>query len=1050
MMESKRLDKDKSKSGHNIIAFVREDCPYSSRLIKELNEGQSKAVGYTDGPLLILAGPGSGKTLTITEKVVNLTKNGISPDRILALTFSEKAAGEMQERIEKEIGARNNITVSTFHSYCNELIREFFLYARINHNVKLVSKEHSHVWGIVNIDSFGFKNIVIPSNHYDLITSLFEGVSQMRDHLVSPSDLQDYIDNRLASEPDVDEEQKSELLILSDLTKFFEHYQRYKADNNFIDYDDMINIACDLLAKNEVIRKQVIKRYDYVLVDEFQDTNYAQLYLINLIVDGNNLTCVADDDQCIYRFRGAYLSNIRQLQEYYESLEKVPLEVNYRSTSQIVEISQQLIKHNPGRQEKNLVSHKGDGDRVKVVKTPDDISEAKWVADEINRLVNEEGLEPNDIYILTRKRADGKKFNDALKSKMIPVEYVGSLKLPSFPIIQEALAYISVVADPFNSGIDFAKIFSREGLTEHNLQKINILAYKLSRKHKLEGDGIYSVLTLYFDEINITQKSLVQSILARIEEMLNFKKKHLPSDTVKYLLLEKTDLYRSQLHEDTAKSKKNIKILNSLIEMVEDLELVNGGSEFKTTMEYVGLVFGLDIEGEESNEENTVKVMTIHQSKGKEAKVVFVCDVAARHLPLNYMKKPFTVPPQLAKGVQRDEEEKVLHLDEERRLAYVAMTRAKEHLYLVFPETYAGNQRSSKPSEFLEQINYLSNPLVEYIETKAIDVKEELAMESPLKVKKDEYQRLVNMYTRQGQIKEALESLVVLAQFKEIEINGNLATFDLADLLRVNPKKPQEIEDLIDNRVPLLVDPDMHFSASKIKEYLDCPLKFKYNSVLNIPTPQKTYFQVGKDVHYVYEQLSKLKMKGESIDLKLANKMLDDIWDGTAFPSDTQEQQELGKMKQMLEFWLNLEKTYKNETIEVEERFDLDLDGAQFGGFIDRLDKTPDDEYIVIDYKTGKTTTSKKKLKEDVQIALYCLAVKEKHGKLPIQAGHLYVNPEVKELRLVDISEKDVEDVVKRIKKVVADIMKEDFEVKEEPNCYFCDYKGICKWLNGK
>lgn len=321
-------------------------------------------------------------------------------------------------------------------------------------------------------------------------------------------------------------------------------------------------------------------------------------------------------------------------------------------------------------------------------------------------------------------------------------------------------------------------------------------------------------------------------------------------------------------------------------------------------------------------------------------------------------------------------------------------------------------------------------------------------MESPLKVKRDEYQRLVNMYTRQGQIKEALESLVVLAQLKEVELNGNLSTFDLTDLLRVSPREPQEIENLIDNRVPPLVDPDITFSVSKIKEYMDCPLRFKYNHILNIPTPSKTYFQIGTGVHSVYEQLSKLNMQGKPIDLNLAYKMLDDSWDCTAFLSDTQEQQEHGKMKKMLEFWLNLEKTCKNETIEVEERFDLTLDGAQFGGFIDRLDKNSDGEYIVIDYKTGTTTTSKKKLKEDVQIALYCLAVKEKYGKLPTQAGHLYVNPDVEELRLVDISEKDVEAVTERIKKAVADIMKEEFEVKEEPNCYFCDYKGICEWWN--
>ena len=842
-----------------------------------LNAGQSRAVGYTDGPLLILAGPGSGKTLTITEKVVDLTENGISPDRILALTFSDKAAGEMQERIEKEIGIGSEITVSTFHSFCNDLIREFALYAGINHDAKLISKEHSHVWGIVNIDSFGFENIAIPSNIYDLINSLLEGVSQMRDHLISPSDLHEYIDNKLASEPDMEDEQKSELMMLKDLARFFENYQQYKKTNNFLDYDDMINTACDLLAENDVVRKQVSNRYDYVLVDEFQDTNYAQLYLMNLIADGNNLTCVADDDQCIYRFRGAYLSNIMQLQDYYKSLEKIPLETNYRSTSQIVEISQQLISNNPEREEKDLVSHNGDGDKVKVVKAPDDISEAEWVANEIQRLIEEKDIAPEDVFILTRKRADGKKFSDALKGKMIPVEYVGSLQLTRFPIIQEALAYISIINDPFNNGISFAKIFGREGVTEHNLQKINILARKLSRDSGLEGDGIYSVLLDHLDETDITQKDLVRSILSRIEEMLDYKKNHLPSDTVKHLLIEKTDLYRSQMHEDTAQTRKNINVLNSLIEMVEDLELVDGGCDFETAMEYAGLVFGIDKTDGETSDENTVKVMTIHKSKGKEAKVVFVCDMASRHLPLNYMKKPFTVPADLAKGVQRDEEDKVLHREEERRLAYVAMTRAMENLYLVFPEKYTGNKTSSKPSDFLVQLDYTSNPLIDYIEADGAEVQHLPDAKSALMQKKDEYQRLVKMYTDQGQIKQALESIVVLSQLMEVEKNGNLATFDLDNLLRVNPKEPQEIENLIDNTLPPLVNPDMRFSASKIKEYMDCPLRFKYNSILKIPTPSKPYFQVGTNVHSVYEQLSRLKMQGETIDINLANDMLNDV-----------------------------------------------------------------------------------------------------------------------------------------------------------------------------
>lgn len=1013
-----------------------------------LNEGQSKAVDHTDGPLLILAGPGSGKTLTITEKVVNLIENGISPEHTLALTFSDKAAGEMQERIEKKIGMGTGITVSTFHSFCNDLIREFSLYLGINHNVMLISKEHSHVWGINHIDSFDFENVVIPASPYDLITNMLEGVSQMHDNLVSPSELQDHINNELAQDTGLDEKQKSELLMLSDLARFYEHYQQYKKNNNFIDYDDMIDIACTLLENNEVVRDQVKDRYDYILVDEFQDTNYAQLYFIHLLADGNNLTCVADDDQCIYRFRGAYLSNIKQLQEYYRSLEKITLETNYRSTSQIVELSQQLITNNPERQEKNLVSYKGDGDKVKVVKAPDDSSEAEWVANEVSRFVNEEGIEPNDIYILTRKKADGKKFSEALKSKMIPVEYVGSLKLTDFPVIQEALAYIHVVADPFYNGISFAKIFSREGVNERNLQKINVLARKLSRKNRLEGDGIYSVLLDHIDETAITQKDLVRSILSRIEDMLEFKKNHIPSDTVKYLLTEKTDIYRSQLHEDTARSRKNIRVLNSLVGMVEDLELVDGGCQFETAMEHVGLVFGLEIDDGGSTEENTVKVMTIHQSKGKEAKVVFVCDMAARHLPLQLMKKPFTVPPQLIKGVQRSEAEKVLHLEEERRLSYVAMTRAMDNLYLVFPEKYAGNKTAAKPSEFLVQLDYTSNPLIDYIEVEKTGVQCELEIKSPLMIKKDEYQRLASMYAKQGQIKQAIESLVVLAQLKEVEINGNLSSFDMNDLLKVNPKEPQELEDLVDDKVVPLVDSDMRFSASKIEEYMECPLKFKYNSILNIPTPQKTYFQIGTDVHSVYEQLAKLKMQNEFTDIKLANEMLDSVWDGSVFPSQSQEKQELGNIRKMLEFWFDFEENNQNETASVEERFELELDGAHFVGLIDRIDKTSEGEYIVIDYKTGKTPYSKNKLREDVQITLYCLAVKERYGKLPVQAGHLYTHPNVQELRMIDVDEGKLESVVERVKKAVSSIMSEDFEIKDEPNCYFCDYKGICSWYN--
>ncbi len=1011
----------------------------------KLNAGQSKAVSYTAGPLIILAGPGSGKTLTITEKVVQFIKDGISPDRILALTFSEKAAGEMQDRIENVIGIGTDITVSTFHSFCNNLIREFSLDLGINRGTRLISKEHSHVWGIRNIDLFDFEHITIPSKPADLITSLLEGVSQFHDHLVSPDELRLYIENSLSANVAISVDETDRLRKLADLEKFYRHYQQYKRENNFIDYDDMISIACYLLETKDNVRNNVRNRYDYILVDEFQDTNYAQLHLIHLMTNKGNLTCVADDDQCIYRFRGAYLSNISQLQEFYPSLEKIPLDVNYRSTEQIVELSQYLIKNNPQREQKNLVSGNGAGELVKVVKTPDDDSEAEWVAGEVKRLVDDVRVEPGDIYILTRKRADGKKFSDALRRQMIPVEYVGSMQLTHFPVVQEALAYMRVVADPFNNGIAFAKLFSREGVNEHSLQKINLMARKLAKENDMQGDGIYSVLLHRLGDVDIDQKELMSSIIERLQELIEYKKKHLPSYTLKHLLMDKTDLYRSQLHEDTRQSRQNVYVLNTLVRMVEELELINGCSEFEEVMEHLELVFDMGIEDGEPGEDNTVKVMTIHQSKGKEAKAVFVCDMAARHLPLQHQKKTFTVPFELTKGLQRDEEEKVLHLEEERRLAYVAMTRAKERLYLVFPEKYQGNANNSKPSQFLEDIGYVQNSLVELIEANTVAQQLGLTANSPLQLKMNEYETMVSMYARQGQLKQALESLLVLAQLRELEQSGDPANFDMKGFLQVALKDSVGLQDLIDNRLPALIDAAMKFSASKIKEYIDCPLKFKYNNVLHIPTPRKTHMQVGTNVHAIYEKMSKQKMQGGTPVLTDAMQMLVDIWDSSAFHSVTQETQERTRVEKMLEFWFRFEQNNHNETVAVEKHFDLCLEGKRFEGSIDRLDRTPDGNYIVIDYKTSTTTLSKNKLKEDVQIALYCLAVKGKCGKLPIKAGHMYVHPDIAEMKLVDVLESNVATVLDKVKEAIVRILNEDFELKAQPNCYNCDYKRICE-----
>ncbi|MCS3901804.1 ATP-dependent helicase [Methanococcus voltae] len=1076
---------------------------------REPNESQKRAIEYTNGPLLILAGPGSGKTFTITNKIISLIENqNLKPEKILALTFSEKAANEMLTRVEKEIGLNTGISISTFHSFCNDLINEFAFEIGRGSNLKLISKEHACVFGVKNIDSFNFETIKVKNNSYGAISKLYDGISQFYDFLVSPEELNNYITTQLPNEED--EEKIEELKKLYDLCKYYKAYKEYKLKNGLIDYNDMISIVCNLLKENTVIKKKLQDRYDYILVDEFQDTNFAQLDLITKLVKNDNLTCVADDDQCIYRFRGAYLTNIKELNYIYPALEKITLDVNYRSTDEIVELSKELIQNNPNRENKESKAHDGNGEKIKILKTPDDYSEAEWVAEEIEKLIstkNDDDLtyEPKDIFILTRTIKDGKKYSEALKNRMIPSEYIGNHNLQEQPIIKDVLAYINVVSNPFESGVDFKRIFTREGVDEHDIQKINQKAKELSYKNA-EGDGIYYTLQmLYTNEYNeyneynkdnkdnkdnneeldtLTNsnvdlnlnldledknKDILLKIFENIKELICYKKNHKPSDTLIYLLNKKTDIYKIEAYNDTKLSRKNIHLLNSLVNVVEDFEETSN-LEFENISEYLNILSNLEIQQEnEFDNSNTVKIMTIHQSKGKEAKVVFIGDLADRHLPLRYNSKEFTVPVELMKSrIKNNVPEKELHKEEELRLLYVAMTRAMKKLYLVYPKRYTGNKRDVKPSEFLEYINHIYNEKVEFIESKPFE-NHNVYSETLLSKKINEYEKLVSKYTINKMYDKALNSLITLAKLNEVEKSGNLTGFDLNDVLKLdkncnivnkenitnanntNNNEDEKITRLINNEIqlPPLVNPDMAFSPSKIVDYDSCPLMFKYKNVLSIPTPKKSYFSVGNTVHKIFEILGDKKINDERITIEMAQNMLLENLKEQDFDSKTEYDEQMTNCLNMLNYWFEFEKNNVDKIISVEEKFSINLCNHTINGIIDRIDKTTDDNYIVLDYKTGKTALSKNKLLNNIQLIIYAIAVKEKYGKYPIQIGHIY--PAIAKSVILDIEESKIEEIKQNIESYIDKIMNEDFEVVKNPsNCHFCDYKNICEYLNNE
>ncbi|HEY3274006.1 MAG TPA: UvrD-helicase domain-containing protein, partial [Methanocella sp.] len=276
------------------------------------NPAQKKAIEES-GAQLVLAGPGSGKTRVITGKILHLIRNGVRPEQILALTFTDKAAEEMRDRLDKEIDT-SQLTIGTFHSFCLEVLQDNILDSGVSFSSGIVSRTSQLVWGLKNIDRFGLEHVELGNNGKEIIEAMIDGISAFRDELITPDELADYLRKKDAEELENDE--RDFVNKLKDLLKVYRAYEQYKRNETLIDFDDMITLASHLFEQKPAVLEHYRKRYLHILVDEFQDTNYAQLYLIKQLA-GDNVCVVGDDDQSIYRFRGAYLTNFRDFKDHF-------------------------------------------------------------------------------------------------------------------------------------------------------------------------------------------------------------------------------------------------------------------------------------------------------------------------------------------------------------------------------------------------------------------------------------------------------------------------------------------------------------------------------------------------------------------------------------------------------------------------------------------------------------------------------------------------------------------------------------------------------------
>ncbi len=1016
-----------------------------------LNLEQHKAVTHSGSPLLIVAGPGSGKTRVIVERILYLVSRGLKPSEVLCLTFSEKAAEEMKQRLEKTIDI-SEMQISTFHSFAKDLLEDNVLVSGIGMSSGVMSRASQLVWGLKNIDTFDLQYIELGYNTAEIIESIIDGISTFKDELVGYQELASYLGKKL--EQILDDEQRSFFLKLADMAKVYEKYQKFQRSRAIIDFDDMIVETVKLLRRRPDIARKYQDKFKHIFVDEFQDNNFAQLELVKLISKDGNVTAVGDDDQCIYRFQGAYLTNFKDFSAFFKNTTTINLNQNYRSSQNIVKLANQLLEGVPERQAKKLFSENEEGDKVHMTICSNENSEVEFVVKTIKNLIGkhirrrngtDEILTYKDFVILARKKILGEKFAKGLKAHGIPVIFVGESNLFAIPFVKDFMCFLKIANSPGKSGMEMTRLMTLSGITEQNIAEINRLSKKKAYNDPTDIDFVFETLKDY-SNLDVSQKHTLKEFLTQIENLIRHCNTSSLSEFVYKVIMSISGLYKQAIISNTPENRRIRLILKELHRIAMEFESLNPHGSLNEFISHLTLMGEFDIELEEGFEfDDAVRVTTIHKSKGKEYPVVFVVDVAVNKLPLRYQAKKFYVPSELSKGVKITEDEKGLYIQEERRLLYVSMTRAQNLLFISYAKQYEENKRESKPSRFLEELDFDKNQLisVEHFTSEETESENLLFEENRIERLKNDLQIKATQSIFQMNLKTAMDRIFELAKLKYFEENNSLEGFDPIECSKVDYDHDTLDNQLKDVHVPLISKEELVLSASKLDTYNICPLKFKFAHVLQIPSAPKSAMHIGTSVHAVAEHITQLEIDGVNITEETAFEILDKEWIISSFNSETEANQAKEKAREMLKTYLKWKSANPNKVVAAEQKFTIEIGEIPINGSIDRIERTLEGDYEVIDFKTGGVKETKTSIKDDIQMNVYALATEKLYGILPKNTFLFYLKKNKTVMNKVESSH--VEKVKKSMESMVNSILREEFNATPSFEvCRNCDYQTIC------
>lgn len=630
-------------------------------LLDGLNREQQQAVQHTEGPLLILAGAGSGKTKVLTVRIAYLLAQGVNPYEILAITFTNKAAKEMKSRVEGLVGdVANRIWLSTFHSFCAKFLRfELDNFLGYNSNFTIYDTSDSQV-----VIKAALKALNLDDKYYP-VGAMISAISDAKNKLMFASDYRkqarDFYQQKVAD--------------------VYEYYERELRKNNALDFDDLLLVAVKLLQSNAAVLDKYSKRFKYVMIDEYQDTNHAQ-YLLAYLLSSHwkNIAVVGDADQSIYAWRGADIQNILDFEKDYPNCTSIKLEQNYRSTKIILDAANAVIDNNEGRPEKNLWTDKVEGAKIQHFTAQSEHEEAAFIGDTIVKKHDIHGVPYGDMAILYRTNAQSRVLEEALIKRALPYTMVGGTKFYDRKEIKDVLAYLRVLYNPFDD-LSLLRII--------NVPKRSIGATTVS---KLQDYARENGTSLF---MTLTQLHLVDTIKGKTKEKLEefgvlifTLVAEMDDKSVLDILeaiLDRTG-YLAQLEESTdPQDQARAENIGELLSVAKDFQDTNPTGTVEDFLEQVALVNDVD---SFEQEESKVTLMTLHAAKGLEFPIVFLGGLEEGLFPHS-------------RTLMNPEE-----IEEERRLAYVGITRAEKELYIsnATTRTVFGRTSSYLPSRFIDEI----------------------------------------------------------------------------------------------------------------------------------------------------------------------------------------------------------------------------------------------------------------------------------------------------------------------------------------------------------